>query len=149
MGSTEAEAVVKEQIRLLNEGDTAGSAANFAEPALNHGVEVTRDRVEAVLRSLRTAMPDLHTETIEMVSDGEVVVCRSILTGTHLGTPEIPFVQGGVFAMIAPAGKCIEMMQMHWFRVRDGKIVEHWAVRDDLTMARQLGVVDDPFAAPS
>jgi predicted ester cyclase len=148
MGSSAAETVVTEQIRLLNEGDTAGSAATFADHVLNHGREVTRDGVEAVLRSLRMAMPDLHSETVEMVSDGEVVVCRSVLTGTHLGTPEIPFVQGGVFAMVEPSGKRIEMMQMHWFRVRDGKIIEHWAVRDDLTMARQLGVVADPFASP-
>ncbi|MEP6955852.1 MAG: hypothetical protein ABI883_03440 [Chthoniobacterales bacterium] len=30
-------------------------------------------------------------------------------------------------------------MQTHWFRVRDGAIVEHDAVRDDLGMAKQLG----------
>jgi predicted ester cyclase len=141
-----AEAVVTEQIRLLNEGDVTGSAATFADESLNHGMQVTPDRIEAVLRSLRMALPDLRSETIEMVSDGEVVVCRTVLTGTHLGNPEIPFVQGGVFAMVEPSGKRVEIMQMHWFRVRDGKIVEHWAVRDDLTMARQLGVVPDPLA---
>ena len=146
MGSPEAEAVVLEQVRLLNEGDVAGSAATFADPAINHGMQVSRERIEAVLRSLRMALPDLKSETLEMVSDGEVAVCRAMLTGTHLGTPEIPFVQGGVFSMVEPSGKRIEMMQMHWFRVRDGKIIEHWAVRDDLTMARQLGVVADPFA---
>jgi SnoaL-like polyketide cyclase len=30
---------------------------------------------------------------------------------------------------------------VHIFRVRDGKIVEHWAVRDDLGLMKQLGVV--------
>jgi predicted ester cyclase len=141
-----AEAVVREQIRLLNEGDVTGSAATFADESLNHGARVTPDRVEAVLRSLRMALPDLRSETVEMMSDAEVVVCRTVLTGTHLGKPEIPFVQGGVLAMVEPSGKRVEIMQMHWFRVRNGKIVEHWAVRDDLTMARQLGVVPDPFA---
>jgi len=29
--------------------------------------------------------------------------------------------------------------QSHWFRVDDGKIIEHWANRDDLGMAKQLG----------
>jgi predicted ester cyclase len=146
VGSQAAETVVTEQVRLLNEGDVAGSAASFADEVLNHGTRVPRGGIEAVLRSLRTAMPDLHVQIDEMVSDGEVVVYRALLTGTHLGTPDMPFVQGGVFAMVEPSGKSIEMMQMHWFRVYDGKIVEHWAVRDDLTMARQLGVVADPFA---
>lgn len=31
------------------------------------------------------------------------------------------------------------MTQSHWFRVVDGLIVEHWANRDDLGTARQLG----------
>ena len=28
--------------------------------------------------------------------------------------------------------------QTHWTRMRDGKVVEHWANRDDLAQARQL-----------
>jgi predicted ester cyclase len=147
MGSPGAEAVVADQIRYLNAGDVAASAGTFAEEALNHGMRVPRAGVEAVLRSLRTAMPDLHMEIIETVSDGEVVACRLTLTGTHQGTPELPFVQGGVFAMVEPSGQRIEMAQIHWYRVRDNQIIEHWAVRDDLTMARQLGVVADPFAS--
>ena len=109
-------------------------------------MRVPRAGVEAVLRSLRTAMPDLHMEILETVSDGEVVACRLSLTGTDLGTPELPFVQGGVFAMVEPSGKRVEMAQIHWYRVRDNQIIEHWAVRDDLGMARQLGVAADPFA---
>jgi predicted SnoaL-like aldol condensation-catalyzing enzyme len=35
----------------------------------------------------------------------------------------------------------VAAQQSHWFRVVDGKLAEHWAVRDDLGMLRQLGVV--------
>jgi predicted ester cyclase len=42
--------------------------------------------------------------------------------------------------MATPRGKPIAVELVHVFRVRDGKIVEHWAVRDDLGMMKQLGV---------
>ena len=31
--------------------------------------------------------------------------------------------------------------QSHWFRVEEGKLTEHWAVRDDLGMMQQLGAL--------
>jgi hypothetical protein len=31
------------------------------------------------------------------------------------------------------------MPQTHWFQIDDGSIIEHWANRDDLGMAQQLG----------
>lgn len=31
------------------------------------------------------------------------------------------------------------MAQSHWLRFRDGKIIEHWATRDDVGQAKQLG----------
>jgi predicted ester cyclase len=36
---------------------------------------------------------------------------------------------------------------MHFLRFRDGKAIEHWAVRDDLGMMRQLGVLPAPTDA--
>jgi hypothetical protein len=33
---------------------------------------------------------------------------------------------------------------MHFVRFEGGKAVEHWGVRDDLGMMRQLGVVPGP-----
>jgi hypothetical protein len=33
---------------------------------------------------------------------------------------------------------------MHIVRFRDGKAIEHWGVRDDLSMMRQLGVIPSP-----
>jgi hypothetical protein len=30
---------------------------------------------------------------------------------------------------------------MHWYKLRDGKIVDHFASRDDLGMTQQLGLL--------
>jgi hypothetical protein len=35
-------------------------------------------------------------------------------------------------------GRTCAVTQSHWFRIEDGKIIEHWANRDDLGMAKQL-----------
>ncbi len=33
---------------------------------------------------------------------------------------------------------------MHFVRFRDGKAIEHWGVRDDLGMMKQLGFMPEP-----
>jgi hypothetical protein len=38
-----------------------------------------------------------------------------------------------------PKGNKFTTTQSHWFRINDGLVVEHWANRDDLGMAEQLG----------
>ena len=47
--------------------------------------------------------------------------------------------RGGGPGDAASTGKTFAATQSHWFRLADGKIIEHWANRDDLAMAQQLG----------
>jgi len=93
----------------------------------NRGAEATRQAVTM----LRTAFPDLHFTIEEVLAEGDTVAGRVTMSGTHLG----PF-QG-----IPPTGRSFQQAHMHFVRFRDGKAVEHRAVRDDLGMMRQLGVI--------
>jgi predicted ester cyclase len=52
--------------------------------------------------------------------------------GTHRDSV-IPLLAG-----IAPTGKRVRWEFIHLFRVADGQIVEHFAVRDDLGLLRQI-----------
>jgi predicted ester cyclase len=46
------------------------------------------------------------------------------------------------FGFVVPAhGQSYTVTHVHIYRIRDAKIREHWAVRDDLSMLRQLGVI--------
>ena len=99
----------------------------------NRGPESTRQ----VVRMLRTAFPDLHFTIEELVAEGDTVAGRVTMSGTHLG----PF-QG-----IPPTGRSFQQAHMHFVRFRDGKAIEHRAVRDDLGMMRQLGVIPAPANA--
>ena len=39
----------------------------------------------------------------------------------------------------SPTNKTFAMTQSHWFRIEDGQVIDHWANRDDMGHARQLG----------
>ena len=76
--------------------------------------------------------PDVTMAVEAVVAEGEFVVARVRTEGTSLGR------LGGV---IPPTGKRFAASQSHWYRVRGGKLAEHWATRDDLSAMMQLGVL--------
>ena len=88
---------------------------------------------------LREAYAELRWDIHEVVSEGDLVVVHATMSGRHTGT----FVGYGADARPAqafpPTGKRFATTQTHWFRVADGKVIEHWANRDDLGTAMQLG----------
>lgn len=49
--------------------------------------------------------------------------------------------------IVLPSGRDLDYEQIHVLTVRDGKVVAHEAVRDDLTMLGQLGVLPPTPAA--
>jgi len=44
---------------------------------------------------------------------------------------------------VLPTGKKIEVSSAVLTRVKNGKIVEHWALIDKLSWMKQLGLIDD------
>ena len=55
----------------------------------------------------------------------------------------------GEFMGVPPTQQSVASHQVHIVRFQDGKGIEHWAVRDDLTLMRQLGVLrTEQHAAP-
>jgi predicted ester cyclase len=90
---------------------------------------------------LFATFPDFHYRIIESTAEDDRVVCKVMMTGTHRGEPLMPQAFGGMLAGVAPTGKPVEVLQFHSFRIRDSYITEHSAVRDDLGMLKQLGLV--------
>jgi Rieske Fe-S protein len=45
-------------------------------------------------------------------------------------------------------GREFAAKQIHWYRIVDGKIRDHWAVRDDLGQGLQLGFIQAPPSVP-
>jgi predicted ester cyclase len=128
----------------LNRRDAAAAAAFYAEDAKNHGRTVGRAGMQRVFESLFRVFPDFHYRIEEATAEGDRVVCKVTMTGTHLGLPTLPEVFSGMLKGVAPTGRRVQVLHFHSFRVRDGQIAEHAAVRDDLGMLLQLGLVKQP-----
>ena len=116
----------------------------FADPSVNHGFEVSRSQLGAVLEDIERAFPDVSVEVLDLAIDGDVAIGRYAMTGTHLGTQQLPFVHGGVLYGVAPTNRRFRTVHAHVFRVQDGQIVTHDAVQDNLELARQLGALPAP-----
>jgi steroid delta-isomerase-like uncharacterized protein len=80
---------------------------------------------------LLSVFPDHRFDVEHIAADGDTVAVLGTMVGTHEGE----------LMGIAPTGRRVVAQQSHWFRVEEGKLTEHWAVRDDLGMLQQLGVV--------
>lgn len=88
---------------------------------------------------LREAFTDLAWEVGDVVLNGDMVVLHATMAGRQTG----PFVayrpDATVDMVFPPRARQFAVTQSHWYRVKDGKVVEHWANRDDLDMGKQLG----------
>lgn len=99
------------------------------------------DAFLATARWLRSAFTDLTFVVDTVVVEDDLVVTHGTMAGRQTGDFVIWTPEGTVERAFAPTGRTFEVRQAHFGRMRDGLVVEHWAVRDDQGMALQLGWV--------
>jgi steroid delta-isomerase-like uncharacterized protein len=136
-------AVVRDFHNRMDKGEVEAALLNFAEDAENHGRRVNKQIFRLILEDIGRTFPDSKDEIVDMVAEGDHVVTRTKVSGTHKGTGKLP-VNGGLLVGVPPTGKHYEIQHIHWFKLRDGKIVAHWANRDDVGMMQQLGLLPTP-----
>jgi steroid delta-isomerase-like uncharacterized protein len=91
--------------------------------------------VKRFMGEFRQAFPDFHSTIEDQIAEGDKVVTRWTMHGTHQGE----------FRGISPTGKQITVTGIGIFRFSDeGKVIESWDNFDQLGMMRQLGVVPSP-----
>ena len=133
--------LVKYAIDALNTGETSRVSEFISPIYFNH--ESQMDPVRSKMRgpqefidtvvNLRNAISDIHYELLESVASNEKVVSIVSVRGKHTGS---------FFGFIPPSGNKISYQAVHIFTIGDdGKITEHKAIRDDLALMYQLGVV--------
>jgi predicted ester cyclase len=107
-----------------------------AEPGRVNGPAAMRETAGWLLAQF----PDLHMTIEAMVAEGDLVAVRVLSEGTNLGP---------LNGVVPPTGKRFAARQTHWFRVEGGRLVEHWATREDLVAMLQLGVIQPPGRPPA
>ena len=128
----------------INRQDAVAAATFYAPDAMNHGRTVGRAGMQRVFEALFSTFPDFRYVIQSNAAEADRVVCKVMMTGTHIGRPTMPEIFHGMLDGVAPTGKSVQVLQYHDFRVKDGQILEHAAVRDDLGMLIQLGLVRPP-----
>ena len=106
-----------------------------SRPGERQGFEGVRD----TMLWLGRVFSDQRWEIHHIVADGDIVALHTTHHGRHtgelMGTP--------------PTGRTVAYDYVHIIRFHDGKGVEHWGVRDDMTLMRQLGVLPERPPAPA
>jgi predicted ester cyclase len=119
----------------FGDGDLTATERYLAPDFLNHvsGKRGPED-MKRIIRYVRDVFPDGRQDVDLEIAEGDLVAELITSTGTHTG--EVAHTPWGP---VAPTGRRVSWTSVRIYRVSDGKIAEHWAVRDDLRMLQQIG----------
>jgi steroid delta-isomerase-like uncharacterized protein len=112
----------------------------FAENVVHHGPGPDAPGLEGMKdgrAAMQKAFPDIQFAINDEIAEGDRVVLRATMTGTH---------QGELMGIPA-TGKRITQPGAMIYRLDNAIIVEVWFYFDELSLMRQLGVVPAPEAA--
>ncbi len=97
-----------------------------------------RDLYKQFIIRTRTAFPDMRATIEDQVAEGDLVVTRWSVQGTHQG----------MFWGHSPTGKQMSVTGIIIERIVNGKAVEGWMEMDTMNQMQQLGVMPQ-LGAPS
>jgi predicted ester cyclase len=120
---------------LFEEGDLDATEELIHPEFVNHEAPPDNPQGPEGLREtvtwLRGLWGPMRAEIEDEICEDDKVVARVTIHGHHVGE----------FLGKAPTGKAYAAEQIHIWRIVDGKVIEHWSVRDDLGQALQLGLL--------
>ena len=92
------------------------------------------EEAKQFLSMYQTAFPDLNATVEDVIAEGDKVVTRWTVRGTH---------QGEIEEFGPPTGKQVELQGISIHRIEGGKIVEEWNRYDNLSLLQQLGLAPE------
>ena len=120
---------------VFDEGNIDAADRYLAPDFFNHVTGQTG--IEPYKETIRFVRTFLNAPNVEdhIIAEGDKVALFLTASGVH----SQPTVFGGT--SYPATGKPFATRHVHLFRLRDGLLVEHWAIRDDLCMLTELSIV--------
>ena len=106
-------------------------AEDVLTPKIMPGMKAGLEGAKQVHATTLIGMPDWHTTLDDLIAEGDKVVARITMTGTHTGD----------FWGIPATGTRVKFTGIYVVRIANGKIVEHWGEEDGVSLLHQLGVL--------
>ena len=106
----------------------------IADDLVEHNPNIKAAGRKQFLASVLAGFSDYRGEIQEIMAEGDRIVVRTLWTCT----------QDGPVLGLPPSGRKLRFATADFFRVENGKLVEHWDVVDSLPRAVQLGLVPPP-----
>ena len=104
-------------------------AMDVRTPNIVSGLPPGLEGAIAVHQKTLLGMPDYLTTIEDLIAEGDKVVARVTMTGTHTGN----------FWGVPPTGRRVNLTAIYIVRIAGEKIVEHWGEEDGMKVFRQLG----------
>jgi steroid delta-isomerase-like uncharacterized protein len=134
-------ALVRRWLEAINQGNVAVTDEVFALDCVRrliYHASVTRvgrgpDAVKRRISEWRAAFPDWRFTVEDMLAEGDLVMTRCTVRGTH---------QGELFGL-PPTGREVAYTEILVSRVSEGRIVEQSVLIDRLGLLQELGALPD------
>ena len=114
----------------LDQVDTLISAEYIDHNPIGQSGESGIEGFKQTVRGLRFVFPDLQFTIEEILANGDKVVIRTTMQGTHKNS----------FLGVDPTNKQVTVTGIDIFRIADGVVVERWGTLDGLSLMEQMEV---------
>jgi predicted ester cyclase len=114
MSTEQNKAIVRRWMTEVVDGGNIALIDELVAPNYTNTAGLDRAQVKELVAAVKAGIPDLRTEIVNLVAEGDVVVSRFIMTGTHTGS-----IMGE-----PPTGKKFSSRGLAYFRLTGGRIVE-------------------------
>jgi predicted ester cyclase len=135
MSTEENKAIARRSMELINQKDIAGIDQLYAPTYTRHDPNsiwvVNREDYKEDVKILTTVFPDLHFTVEDLVAEGDKVVCRFSIFGTH----------GNPWRGLPATGKEVRVTGMCISRIVESKVIEDWFNTDIFSIGQQLGII--------